>query len=204
MFKINPEISALIRKQRTFIAKAPEEDTAKLYYESCMRDFNLIQPYINEGDSVLDIGCGIGGVDVLISQNIKKKKIHLLDKDGIPVNPKLPYNMSDATFEFFKLNKAKKPKFFTEFPTKLKFDVITSHISLGFHYPIATYLSNIIEALNPGGRVILDIRHDKENTDQLCKQFQAEYWGKLISKKAYDKVVFTLPVPKEVDNEFVD
>jgi SAM-dependent methyltransferase len=210
-FKINPQISSLIRKQRTFIAKAPEVDTARLYYESCMRDFNLVQPYINEGDCVLDIGCGIGGVDVLISQSINKVKIHLLDKDEIPAKVSYGYkpeasvyNSTEAMFEFFKLNKAKKPKFFTEFPTKLKFDVITSHISLGFHYPVETYLSNIIEALNPGGRVILDIRHDKENKDHLCYQLGAEYWRKLISKKAYDKVVFTLPLPKEVDNEFVD
>ena len=40
----------------------------------------------------------------------------------------------------------------------VKFDLVVSLISWGFHYPLSTYLDQVYERMAPGGVLILDVR----------------------------------------------
>ena len=51
--------------------------------------------------------------------------------------------------------------------------LMVSLISWGFHYPIATYLNLVVERLNEGGRLILDVRRESGGREARASPFAA-------------------------------
>lgn len=58
-------------------------------------------------------------------------------------------------------------------PPELRFDLVISLISWGYHYPVETYLDQVHAALNPGGHLILDVRKGHGGEDALRRKFGA-------------------------------
>jgi hypothetical protein len=57
------------------------------YVLSLVGDFEQITPYLPEKvNSILDIGCGLGGIDILLKQRFPEAHLSLLDSDGSPEN----------------------------------------------------------------------------------------------------------------------
>ena len=174
--------------QRTFLQKAATERIPELYYGSCEADFESIKkalPKRTAGEvNILDIGAGLGGIDILLHNYYfltgAEPHIYVLDKtetaDKIKYgysNSPSAYNNLDLTRDFFEMNGIEPGRcLFTEkFPEPVKFDLIISLISCGFHYSISQYISFIQRSIHPKTIVIFDIRKFSGQFDSLHNVF---------------------------------
>ena len=197
-FVMNESIAQLVRLQRTWMREFTFDEVRKEYYKSCVLDFKFMFPFFPEKmETVLDIGAGVGGIDLLICRRFEKVRVDLLDKDevlpelwyGFSKEP-AAYNTELDTKNFFALNGIWNIKYYTEYPEENKYDFIFSRISCGFHYPVQTYLKQIKRTLNKRGRLFLDVRKNKGEIDALKKEF-----GKvkiLNTQKAMHRIICDL------------
>ena len=168
--KTNAEIEHFISLQRTGYGDAP---IARCYLKDILKDYESIEEYLPEvSKNCLDIGCGIGGIDLMLYRHYAgKTNLYLLDYSktseeiyyGFRDRGAI-YNSLDLTGKFLQMNGVDENniaicdvnKSNQEYLFSLKFDVIISLLSCGFHYPVSAYLDFIKKCSS--GIVILDIR----------------------------------------------
>ena len=154
-----------------------------------LKDYDMIKDFLPEKiNSVFDIGCGIGLIDIALYKHYNNSiKLHLLDKSNrIDENTSIRgfnknyvfYNSMDATRETLLNNGISNNDIFTyevdinsELLSNQKYDIIISLLSCGWHYSIETYIELLNNNLETNGIIILDIRH---NTGQL--EYAKEYF----------------------------
>ncbi len=149
---------------------------------SYIHDFNQIIDYIEpiQINKLLDIGCGIAGVEVFF---LDSTEIYLIDKTQLD---EIYYGFEEKAAFYNSLQIAKENlEFNGKNPEKIhlqeaeenkilfneKFDLIISLLSCGFHYPIETYLDQIYEKLNQGGIFIADIRNQTNGKEKIKEKF---------------------------------
>lgn len=125
--------------------------------------------------AVLDVGCGLGGIDVLLHEHYGRAsdlRFYLLDKTQRDEHIDYGYRDEGDFYNSLAMTKAVlKASGVPEqslvtleaqddagIPLSEPVDLVISLISWGFHYPVATYLDRTHELLRPGGRLILDVR----------------------------------------------
>jgi SAM-dependent methyltransferase len=159
--------------------------------------------------AVLDIGSGLGGVDVLLKQYYGNRKVqfYLLDKSGIDKNVYYGltedgacYSSAALTKEFlmdngFSMEQTQVIDISTDaFPVNIQFDVIISFISWGFHYSIDTYLKETAQVLSEQGVMLLDIRRSSDAIEKLkccfsnvqvvpTQHLWSDKWDKVLVQK---------------------
>ena len=134
-------------------------------------------------DSIIDIGCGVAGIDIFLNQYYGKVLFFLIDRNENP--DKKTYGFSDKTsfynsFDAIKelLTKNNVSDFVIVEPDKRdsipkEIDVIISLLACGFHFHINNYLEFILKRLKNDGVLILDIRKTKiEQVKILHKVFK--------------------------------
>jgi len=165
-------------------------------------DFEMIRPHLQPRVShILDIGCGIGGFDVLLFRYYRDSpglKIDLLDRTDPHTIPRYGflqgmefYNALEVSSAVLRRNGVPASAFQSldagaedAFPQG-PLDLVVSLASWGFHYPLSTYLKQVDQALAPGGRLILDVRLDQGQEQQLANTFaDLEYIGSTWNDKA--------------------
>jgi SAM-dependent methyltransferase len=138
--------------------------------------------------SVLDIGCGVAGIDAFIYRHYGHQLIdfYLLDKTAVA---KAVYYMFKPTGAFYNsLDVAQEllirngvPRDAVHaleanasytIPTDASFNVVLSLLSWGFHYPVATYLKAVQARLATNGVVILDVRKATDGLATLRRHFR--------------------------------
>lgn len=148
-------------------------------------EVELIRPFFpSRIKNMLDIGFGIGGIDVLIYQVAHPGHMYLLDKNMIENSIWYGFESSGAsynslktagllldmndvpTLEYTLINIESEP-----FPIE-SFDLIISLISWGFHYPISTYLDKVKQYLSPRGVLIIDVRKGTGGEEALKDSFK--------------------------------
>jgi SAM-dependent methyltransferase len=134
--------------------------------------------------SILDIGCGIGGIHPAISREYHGKAFFTMyDKTKTErtiwykfAKTGAFYNNLALTRQFLidndvpaaqieTLEASEKPVF------SRKYDLITSFISWGWHYPLSTYWDVVVDALKDDGILIVDIRHGQGARETIEKTF---------------------------------
>jgi len=148
-----------------------EQDMQRLYY-------NIEESLPLKLNSMLDIGAGLGGIDALIYKNNPMATFYLLDKDG-EYGSKVgwhddakafgAYNSFSETRNFLRANNVpdESAHLITEIPDQT-FDLVTSFLSWGFHYPVSTYLE---EVRSKTKSLIIDVRKETNGFVQLAKVF---------------------------------
>lgn len=177
-FEMTKQIVRLVKVQRTCYKKTHPDNIPSVYYDGCLADLKSIVPYLPDNtESIIDIGCGVAGVDILLYRYFcGKVQIHLFDLErvdpdityGFSATPSA-YNQFKHVRKFFDLNGVPRDAYTTSsaFPRDRHFDVAISLISMGFHYPVDEYLP-LINA----DTLILDVRRGQY--DQL-RQLRAKY-----------------------------
>jgi SAM-dependent methyltransferase len=143
-------------------------------------NFDLLDAeLVNPPTSILDIGCGLAWESRMIN-NKYGTELWLLDgdfdnnKDKLKSASEKNYHVTSDEFLFYHpLNWVKNELDRLEtknynlvdvnniiIPEDKKFDVITSWLSCGFHYPASTYRDLILKHSHENTRVFLDIRVD--------------------------------------------
>ena len=165
-FELTEDMYNYISLQRTGI----KNNHGVKYYNNIKEQWETIKHLINNPKKVLDIGCGIGGIDYFIGIENELTDLYLLDKTQIDdeiyygLKEKASfYNNLDLSERFLRLNGLKNnitilnPD--SNFKDIKEIDIVISLISWGFHYPISTYIDIVDSIISKNGLVILDIRH---------------------------------------------
>lgn len=155
------------------------EDWATTEYQLMkQQNFEIVDNYVNSSLlNVLDIGCGLAWE----SRFFNKKygcELWLIDGNSDDNNKKnenatdLGYHQTKDEFLFYnsldtlneELTKLGTQNYKLldcnnlQIPENIKFDLITSWLSCGFHYPVSTYRDLILKHSHENTKVIVDLR----------------------------------------------
>jgi len=160
----------------------------RLYRKDIDNEYRGIKQFLpSEASAILDIGCGVAGIDVLLYKHYSNSglNIFLLDKtqedkiihyglkqegsfyNSLPL-AKLLLTKNGITPENIYLQEV-TPDCRIHF--KSTFDLVISLLSWGHHYPVFTYLDEVYSKLNPGGILIMDVRKESDGLDELEEKF---------------------------------
>ena len=147
------------------------------YYEAMQSEFLTFKEYIdfNEDEHFLSIGGGLGGLELIINENLQNKNYHFIERNFISkkvvygwsgkVNNEA-YNDLNIQKSFLEINgmKPSQINIFDYDKDKLpdqKFDVIISLLSLDYHYDFEIYIEYLRKISNLNTKIIFDtIRPD--------------------------------------------
>ncbi|PIQ73281.1 hypothetical protein CO026_02705 [Candidatus Kaiserbacteria bacterium CG_4_9_14_0_2_um_filter_41_32] len=160
---------------------------ARAFEADIKRDYDNINGYLPANATrLLDIGSGIGGIDIFLSRHYAHKiEVNLLDKTK--VEETIYYGFEDSTPFYNSLEIAKDTLLASGVPTEHiilhdadiptncfgpnKYDLITSFISWGFHYPVSTYIEPVKKSLTDNGVLIIDVRKESGGLEEIKKHF---------------------------------
>ena len=148
-------------------------------------EFDAISKFFpKEVDSMLDIGSGLGIIDIFISYYFNNNlNITLIDKNRIEkkvsygFNAKGQfYNNFDLTLDFLKSNGLDDERIdFVDADSKdsinKNFDLVISLLSMGYHYPINQYLKMLRSNTNKNTVFIFDIADEYTGLDLIKNTF---------------------------------
>lgn len=163
---IPAECVPFIRYQRSRYSesKVPDvEEVKRRYSAHVLEDFENMKPHLPANvTSILEVGCGVGTLQVFLQRHFPNATVQLLDGDtisregGAGYAPKSDvYNSRKITEAMLAANGAKVDRWH-DIGTKelLEADLIVSLASWGYHYPLTTYRAR--------GFAIVDLRRGPE------------------------------------------
>ena len=151
-----------------------EKKVFKNYLKIISNEYQNIEKYLNDGQKILSIGGGIGGLEALILKKFPKTKIDLIEKNYI--SDKIRYGWDNKNQEgynnllltenFFNLNGIDNTQYDIydydkkNFPNK-SYNLIISLYSLDYHYDFNIYFNYLKSVSNENTKIIFDtIRPD--------------------------------------------
>jgi SAM-dependent methyltransferase len=160
---------AFLRLQRGAIADLAGDFPAWLVaYERSLRDdFASLEPFLPKAcRSVLDVGSGLGGIDVLLNRHYGGGvQVNLLD--GWDDEPAVTAH--DRTFndmlvagDFLRRNGVEKVVRVAE-GWQRRVELVVSLQAFGFHFPPALYLPLVRGCVHPGTVLIFDVRVGRDD-----------------------------------------
>lgn len=172
-------------------ARFGKERVKSLYAQEMKNEFlTLVDALPKQCSALLDIGCGIAGVDAFLYRHFSQQEgdsthVYLLDKTEI--EDKVYYQFNDKTAFYNSLDLAQATLTESGVPAEsvhLKsatddnqidieqpLDLVLSLRSWGYHYPVETYLDNAYDRLAIGGVLILDLSRGNTGMEVLKAKF---------------------------------
>ena len=167
--------------------KNRQQEIADLYYEDITNDYQQIAPYLpGRASSIVDVGAGLGGINIFLQERYKDQNphFHLLDKDQMDrtiyyfyektASAYCDFNatrnfladngLPEMQFTLFDLNEA-------AFPAEINADLVISLVSWGYHYPLDTYLDQVVAMLGEDGSLVIDLRKDQDGIVKIMNSF---------------------------------
>ena len=156
------------------------------------KEFQTFEKFLPQNvESILDIGCGLGIVNIFLNQKYKNYlKFFMLDKDKIDSSIKYgfsenyeSYNDLSETENLLYSNGIDKGQLYIKNVDKnidinLKLDLIISLKSMCYHYPLENYLYLLKKICT-------------KNTDFILDVTAGPYFNKLINKYFdYSKIIY--------------
>jgi hypothetical protein len=127
------------------------------------KQFEALSPYIGKGvKRVLDIGCGLGAIDVVLASKRSITDLYLVDGDGSVERHgeyrevSEPWNNVADAVEFVEKNVPDSVLVVSAWPIT-NVDFVISLKSWGLHYPVATYLDRVSGIIELEGTLIIDL-----------------------------------------------
>ena len=153
-----------IKKQRTGYVEPIREFINEMKFE-----YNEMKKYLpDKCESILDIGCGIGGIDVMLSNHYKNPLLYLLDNSKQSEKPIYGFDRGESFYNDFSatvglmdgngIYQYQLIDVHGGFPEIKNIDLVVSLLSWGYHYPVETYIKQVHGCLSKTGMIIMDIR----------------------------------------------
>lgn len=153
------------------------------FKDQMQKEYLEMREYLpKEVDSILDIGCGLAGIDILLSKHYKHPELYLMDNSEVSEKVVYGYDRRrefyssfDATEALLKANYIKNYNLIDikikRLPMFEKIDLVISLLSCGYHYPVTEYLGYIKTILSKDGSLIIDIREKTDGIEIVKKLF---------------------------------
>lgn len=147
-------------------------DIGLMYSTFIEYDLATIRPYLpRRVENILDIGAGLGGIDIRLAQLYPQSNLYLLD--GSEVDAKYGteisciYNSQAVTRQFLIDNEIEEHRINTidyakNYSIEKDFDLILSLFSWGFHYPLSTYFDLVCDVSCVGTILVVDVRGNED------------------------------------------
>lgn len=166
---------------RSFIALQRTGQPVEAYAETIAAEFAEIEPHLpRDVASILDIGCGVAGIDVHLSRRYPEARLHLLDRSERA--QRIPYGYGDPSF-YNSLAAARELLALNGVPSGLveaieapgleplpRVGLVVSLLAWGFHFPVAEYRDRL--RLVPGAVVVLDLRLGTGGAEAMAERFE--------------------------------
>ena len=159
-----------------------EKITEELFY----KEFITFKNYLpNSPENIMDIGCGLGIINIYLNEFFEKKPVFfLLDKNR--VDRKIKYGFSSNYESYNDLNETKNILLNNNIDTNRinlfdvekqflitkKMDLVISLKSMGYHYPINTYIELLRNCCTKDTVFIFDIGDNQYDENYLRTIFQ--------------------------------
>ena len=166
----------LLRMQRTHYGP----DLAGQYEAELQRTMDSMASVLPAAPArIADVGCGMAGIDVLLSRHYRHApELWLIDRDGVGEGRKIgyggadfaPYHSFDLAEELLTRNDVPREKLRRvdlgreAFPS-VRFDLVVSLLSWGFHFPVSAYKPDF-------GLLVIDVRKGTDGEATLKR------WGR--------------------------
>lgn len=150
-------------------------------------EVNEFLPYLQaEPVSVLDIGCGLGLIDLHLYHALKGTNLFLVDKTSMSDVIVYGFEEYGAFYNSLALTAsilvsggvAKEHIHTMEAPetgvlnvSDKSIDLVISTLSWGFHYPIPRYLDSVLAVLSDRGQLVVDVRNGTDGFEVLARHF---------------------------------
>lgn len=196
--------TSIIKMQRS----GYKGNTIKSYIEDITIEFYSMIDYIYPIDcqKILDIGCGISGIDILLYDFFDNPELNLFDKNIIDKKIFYGYNKKSAFYNSFDIlknimdmNNIKNYIFHDQskgFPEIKNVDIVLSLLACGFHFPVSDYIDSINKCLSIDGILIIDIRKGYENQIEEIKK----YFNKIEEIKTDNKKTVRICAKEKIIN----
>lgn len=162
------------------------------YQEILNSEMRMIEPYLPETcDSILDVGGGMGGIDILLNRHFNGSHITILD--GLSDPPMMQkhaetFSNMGAAADFLKMNGVTGYDFLDANsagwkPTRY-YDLVVSFKSWCFHIEPRRYLDVVLQSCIPGKtKLIIDVR-------RLPEHIGAQYLVELVREFTHLGCIF--------------
>ena len=165
------------------------------YIDTLVADFDALQPFLPaSADRILDVGSGLGGIDILLARHLHNPEVWLLDGDDdspVMVKHAQTFNCMRTARRFLEQNGVSDVVTISpaleQQPAPC--DLIVSLQSWCFHYAPAVYLDFVRSCCRPGTVLAIDVRRDKPMwQNQLDQVFTAQ--GVAMQGDKYDRRIY--------------
>lgn len=178
-FKTNNKFSELLYQQR-HECRAKRQSIRKYSIleleQELLLHYDSFKKYLPRLNNILDIGCGLGYIDIILHRNHPNAQLFLLDSmSSFEVKVNKFYNNLELTKEFLILNEVpnnqinlidasttgsnmfinQNPDILKELP---KMDLVISCYAWGWHSRISKYIEEVSNQMNTGGVLVLDCK----------------------------------------------
>lgn len=161
-----------------------------------------------EDVTIVDIGCGVAVIDLLLATYLPKSKFYLIDREGFEFKPGVYYDENypqyhswNPVIDAINATGLDPNRFTMQSPTDAfpkDVDVVTSYLSWGWHYPKDTYWSAVQENLKIGGMLVMDVRFlpDRDVVNEISEEFKCKPVEQLFNNKL-PAHIDNMPAPNE-------
>ena len=175
------------------------------YQQNKKENFEILDKFlVTPPMKILDIGCGLAWESRLFNEKYNSE-LWLLDGDARDNESKSPkaraekYHTSADEFLFYhplsevdaELKKLGTKNYHLidcnniDISENVKFDLITSWVSCGFHYPVNTYRDLILKHSHAGTRVVMDLRVMYKKTNMPEREDGVEILKVIAQRKKF-------------------
>ena len=150
-----------------------------------LREVETFKKYLPKNvKNIMDVGCGLGIIDIYLNRIFNNPKFFLLDKNRI--DKKIKYGFSSNYESYNDLNETKNLLLNNEIMLDQinlvdvektinineKIDLVISLKSMGYHYPLENYLNLFKKHCSQDAIFIFDISKGNYNNISLTKIFK--------------------------------
>lgn len=166
------------------------------YLAGIRASYDGMAPFLpKDCSSILDVGAGLGGVDVLLSRHYGgKTKVILLD--GWDDEPSLRFHrMTTSSAEVARKFHADNGSVNFNYisPSRLVIQPVDLVVSTGawcFHFPPEEYLDFVLACMTPRAVLITDVRKDRFSDWLKLLESKLKRIGKIFEKRKQARMVF--------------
>ena len=170
-------------------ARFAGERVKALYRQDMGAEFATLQEALPDScAAILDIGCGVAGIDVWLERHYGEQRPEFYLLDRTETSGRVYYLLRQRAAFYNSLDVARALLMSNGIPASRmhlipatdqfdipvdgqQFELILSLLSWGFHFPVETYAPRVAELLADGGRVVLDVRHGTGGLRELRRWF---------------------------------